>query len=226
MRTVSQISRLAILAGLFLCCLPVAAQPPFQDALLDTIAGLQRRYASVRTVTGQFEQRYRAPGVDQVESGTFWMKKPGLMRWEYNRPETKLFIADGRETFLYVPEDGQVMVRSFTDSDLRGTPLQFLLGRGDILRSFAVAPESEFKARAEGTVLVRLSPYGLDQEYTFLVLEIDLRTHDLRRIVIRERTGNTSEFLLTDLRTGLRIDDSRFRFRMPKGVEVIRLDEK
>ncbi len=206
--------------------LSFAAKPPAQDDVSGAVEGLQRRYASVRTVTGQFEQRYQAPGIDQVESGTFWMKKPGLMRWEYRLPEPKLFIADGREAVLYVPEDRQAMVRAFADSDLRSTPLQFLLGRGDIRRSFRVAPETEFKSRAEGTVILRLKPSGSEHEYEYLVLEVDVRTHDLRRLVIRERTGNTSEFLLTDLRTNIRINDSQFRFRTPKGVEVIRLDER
>ncbi len=218
--------RYGILVASSSWCLSLAFKSHAQDDLSDVVEGLQQRYASVRTVTGQFEQRYQAPGIDQVESGTFWMKKPGLMRWEYRLPEPKLFIADGRETLLYVPEDRQVMVRSFTEADLRSTPLQFLLGRGDIMQSFEVAAETEFKARAESTVVIRLKPSGPDQEYSFLVLEVDARTYDLRRLVIRERTGNTSEFLLTDLRTDIRIGDSQFRFRTPKGVEVIRLDER
>ena len=192
----------------------------------EVMAGLQRRYASVRSVTAQFEQQYQAPGVNQRESGTFWMKKPGLMRWEYRIPEVKLFIGDGRDTWLYLPEDRQVLVRSFTEADLHSTPLQFLLGRGEITRSFKILPESETRARIEGTVLVRLEPTAPEPDYAFLVLEVDSRSYDLRRIVIRERTGNTSEFLLTDLRVNENYDDRRFRFQIPKGAEVVRLDEK
>src|SRR5512136_131267 len=51
------------------------------------VAGLQKRYASVETVTGSFRQTFRAPGIDQVESGVFRMKKPCMMRWEYRQPE-------------------------------------------------------------------------------------------------------------------------------------------
>jgi len=226
MNVVRRPLRIAILTAASVCCVLFQRGAPAADSVSDAAAGMQRRYASVRTLTAHFEQRYQAPGVNTVESGTFWMKKPGLMRWEYRLPEEKLFVADGRETFLYVPADRQVTVRSFTDADFRSTPLRFLVGRGDILQSFRALPENEFRARFEGTVIIRLEPREDEPEYAFLSLEMDARTYDLRRIVIRERTGNTSEFVFTGLRTNISVAESQFRFRIPRGIEVIRLDEK
>jgi outer membrane lipoprotein carrier protein len=190
------------------------------------VSGLQNRYASVRTLRADFRQTYRAPGVNQVESGVFWMKKPGLMRWEYRDPEVKLFIADGHETFLYLPDERQVMVSRFSTSEMHSTPLRFLLGEGNISASFQVSPESETKPSLQGTLLLRLEPRNPEPDYSYIVLELDMTTYDVRRIIIRERTGNTSEFLLTNMATNLKVDDKQFHFKMPKGVEVIRLDEK
>ena len=211
---------------LFSSCLLVPLFPYADDPISAAIVGLQRRYAAVDTVTANFIQTYQAPGMNQTESGTLWMKKRGLMYWEYRTPETKFFYADGHRTYLYVPEDRQVMVRSFTAEDLRSTPLEFLLGKGDILRSFRALQESEIKPASEATVMVRLVPMTADLDYSYLALEIDRRTSDLRRIVIRERTGNLSEFAFTDMRTNVKISDSRFRFQIPRGVDVIELDEK
>jgi outer membrane lipoprotein carrier protein len=193
------------------------------DALVD---GLQRRYASVETVTGVFQQTYHAPGIDQVESGVFRMKRPGLMRWEYRRPEEKLFIADGREAFLYVPLDSQVTVQPFSASDIRGTPLDLLLGGAEIRKSFAVSWEQQMKPAAEQTALIRLTPRRGEGEYEFLVLEIDPKSFDLRRIVIREHGGNTSEFQLTDIKVNVKMGNKEFQFKIPKGVEVVRLDSE
>jgi outer membrane lipoprotein carrier protein len=180
----------------------------------------------VSSVTAGFEQTYRGPGVVQTEAGVLFMKKPGLMRWEYREPEIKLFIADGRNSYLYTPEDRQVLVSRLSAAELRGTPLQFLLGRGRIMESFLPSWETELKPRVEGTVLLRLAPRTPEPSYAYVVLECDERTYDLRRIVIREATGNTSEFLLTNLQTNVRIDDKKFQFKIPKGVEVIQVDEK
>jgi outer membrane lipoprotein carrier protein len=205
--------------------LVVLAAPP-EESVTGIVSGLQKRYAAVTTVTAQFQQMYRAPGVDQVESGVLWMKKPGLMRWEYRDPETKLFVADGHDTYLYMPEERQVMVRRFSAAEMHGTPLQFLLGQGNIAASFEVSLEAGLKPRLQGTVLLRLVPRAPELDYGFVALELDAKTYDVRRIVIGERTGNTSEYLLTNLETNVKVDDKQFRFKIPKGVEVIHLDEK
>ncbi len=214
---------LLLLVRSCLCSAPAARA---DDSVVRAIEGLQARYAAVQSVSAEFRQTYRAPGIEQVESGRVLMKKPGLMRWEYRDPELKYFIADGHDTYLYTPADRQVMVSQLSESEIHSTPLQFLLGRGDILKSYAAAPETEFKPSLGNTVLVRLTPRSREPDYTFLVLECDRTTFTLRRIIIREVTGNTSEFLLSNLQTNMKIDNNEFHFKIPKGVEVVRLDER
>lgn len=208
---------------LLLCCCIGCVATVYAADLSTVVAGLQRRYASVETVTGSFQQTYRAPGINQVESGVFWLKRPGLMRWEYRSPEEKLFVADGRESFSYVPQDRQVTVQPLSPSDLHGTPLEFLLGAADINKSFTASWETDFKSQVERTYLIRLTPRKREAEYAFLVLELDQETFDLRRIIIRESSGNTSEFLLTNVMPNVKIENKEFRFKVPKGVEEIRL---
>ena len=216
---------IAGLTGLVLLSGYVFHAPTLQSAV-EEAARLQQRYASVTSVAGDFQQNYHAPGVDISESGAFWMRKPGLMRWEYRDPETKLFVSDGHETYLYRPEDRQVLVSRFSPSELHSTPLEFLLGRGEILKSFKVSDETQIRPRIAGDVLLRLEPVEADPSYAYFVLECDPKNSDLRRIVIRENAGNTSEFILTNLQANVQVDNKRFEFKIPKGVEVIRVDEK
>jgi outer membrane lipoprotein carrier protein len=209
------------LAGLLFCFL---SSPASDAADAEKVAeGLERRYASVKTVRGTFRQMYRAPGIDQTESGEFWLKRPAFMRWEYRDPEEKLFVADGRESFLYVPLDRQVTVQPLGASDLRGMPLELLVGAGNIRKIYDVSSEAEFTPMTARGILMRLTPRSGEAQYSFLVLELDEATYDVRRIVIRERTGNTSEFLLTDVKTNAKIEDKKFQFIIPKGAEIIRL---
>jgi outer membrane lipoprotein carrier protein len=189
------------------------------------VEGLQRRYSSVITLKASFQQTYRAPGMEQIESGVFWLKKPGLMRWEYRQPEEKLFIADGKESFLYMPRDRQVTIQPFSVSDMHSTPLVFLLGAGDITKSFAVSWESEFKPISENAVMLRLTPRKSEPEYSFLVLELDQRNYDIRSILIRESGGNTSRFSFTDFAINVKTDNKIFKFKTPKGVEEVRFTD-
>jgi outer membrane lipoprotein carrier protein len=198
----------------------------FSADLDSVIAGLQQRYASVETVTGSFKQIFRAPGIDQVESGVFRMKKPCLMRWEYRQPEEKLFITDGRDAFLYVPQDRQVTIQPFSSADMRDTTLELLLGQADIKRNYVASWETGLKPEVERTLLIRLTPRRNDGEYESLVLEIDQNTFDLRRILMREAGGNTSEFVLANVITNAKLSNGDFQFKPPKGVEKVRMSNE
>jgi outer membrane lipoprotein carrier protein len=217
-------ARFSMLGAGFAFCLCLAAATLTAADLRDVISGLQKHYASVETVRGDFRQAYRAPGINREESGSFWLQRPGLMRWEYRVPEAQLFVADGKQSYLYVPGDRQVTIQPFSVDDLHNTPLDFLLGSGDINKSYTVSWESEFKPKREGTLVIRLVPQRKDTGYAFLVLELDAQTFDLSRIVIREPTGSTTEFLLSNVSLNGKIDKKQFRFKPPKGVEEIRLN--
>ena len=218
-------SRAAFFLFVSVFCLMIAVTDSYSADLETVAAGLQQRYASAVTMSGSFQQTYRAPGIEQIESGVFWMKRPGLMRWEYRLPEAKLFVADGREAFLYVPLDRQVTIQSLSASDMRGTPLEFLLGGMDIRKSFVISWENNFRQPTEPTLLIRLTPRSGQSDYEYLVLAIDPKNYELRRITMHEHGGNTSEFRLSNLMANAKIDNKLFQFKPPKGTEVMRLEE-
>jgi|WetSurMetagenome_2_1015567.scaffolds.fasta_scaffold25876_3 outer membrane lipoprotein carrier protein len=194
--------------------------------LPDVIAGLQKRYASVETVKGNFQQSYRAPGIQREQTGEFCLRKPGLMHWEYKTPEPQLFVADGKRSFLYVPGDRQVTIQPLSPADLHNTPLSFLLGSGDINKTFFVAWETATKAKLENTFVIRLVPRKPQSDFSYLVLELDQKSYDLRRIVMKEPSGSTSEFILSNVAVNTKLDNNIFHFKTPKGVEEIRLNNE
>jgi outer membrane lipoprotein carrier protein len=193
--------------------------------LKDIVSGLQHRYSSAETVSGSFQQTYHAPGIDQIQSGVFRLKRPAFMRWEYRNPEEQLFVADGREAFLYVPSDCQVTIQPLSASDLHNTPLELLMGAGDIDKNFASSWETESKPKTEHVVMIRLTPRANEPAYQCLILELDPTAFDLRRVIVCEHTGNTMEFLLSNVTTNTKMDSKQFQFKPPKGVEIIRLDK-
>jgi outer membrane lipoprotein carrier protein len=190
------------------------------------LQGLQRRYSSVTSIKGSFQQTYRAPGIEQTESGMFWIKKPGFMRWEYRNPEEKLFIADGKESFLYTPQERQVVVQPFSLSDLHRTPLEFLLGAGNILKSYDVSWELASKPKSANALMIRLTPKDTEPEYSYIILEINPDSYELQGILIREHSGNTSRFAFADMAMNVNMKDKDFQFKTPKGVEVLRFNDE
>src|ERR1700682_3803734 len=96
---------------------------------------MEARYRSARTLQATFLERYSENGaVLRTEAGTAYFRRPGKMRWEYDRPEKDLFLVDGKTAWFYVPADHTVTrVPAKQSEDLR-TPLALLAGRMKISR--------------------------------------------------------------------------------------------
>src|SRR5258706_14987722 len=81
-----------------------------QIPLDQVIRALETRYNRLETLKANFTQLYREDdrAAPREEAGLVYLKKPGRMRWEYTRPEVKLFVSDGKIFYFYVPADRQV----------------------------------------------------------------------------------------------------------------------
>lgn len=191
----------------------------------DLARRIQARYDGVRDFSASFEQRY-AGGVlrtQSVERGTVQVKKPGRMRWEYVHPERKLFVADGRRFYAYVPADKQVIVSAIAADDTAATPVLFLAGKGNLTRDFSVTSTTVPGAPAD-SLAVRLVPKRREPEYDWLALVVDQATLGLRMLVTGDSQGGTSSFTFTGLRENIGLSDTPFAFTIPRGTDVITRD--
>src|SRR5688572_23336860 len=115
----------------------VPAQQPAQSA--EALAkALQQRYERIRDFTADFTQVYRGGTLrtQAREQGTVSVRKPGMMRWTYTKPDKKEFVSDGRKLYMYYPSDKQVFVSDVPADDQASTGAMFLAGRGEVTRDF------------------------------------------------------------------------------------------
>lgn len=212
----SRFIRLLALAALL--PLTAAAQTPeAPDALA---RALQARYQGVRDFSADFTQTYRG-GVLRTqtqERGTVAIKKPGLMKWVYTKPERKELISDGKKIYWYLPADKQVSVSDVPQGSQASTPLLFLGGRGDIARDFTAAAAA---AAVPGTVGLKLTPRRNEPDYEHLVVSLDPATFQIRALSTRDRQGGDSTLTFTNMKENRGISDKEFVFRTPRGVTVI-----
>jgi outer membrane lipoprotein carrier protein len=187
----------------------------------DAVArALQKRYDGIRDFTADFVHTYRG-GVLKTESreeGTVSIKKPGLMRWVYMKPERKEFVSDGHKVYSYIPEDRQVIVTTVPADDAATTPAMFLAGKGDIVRDFTTAFEGN---SPPGTVSLKLTPKKAEAEYEYLIVTVDQKTLQLRALTTRDQQRGLSTLSFTNLKENTGISDKEFAFRVPRGVDVI-----
>jgi len=188
----------------------------------DLARAIQQKYDTVRDFSASFEHRYRG-GVlrkEAVERGTMQIKKPSRMRWTYESPERKVFVADGTRIYSYIPEDRQVIVAPVPAEAEATTPALFLSGHGSLTRDFEASfpPEPD---SAPGTYSLKLVPHGREAEYDWLVLVVDRGTYRLRKLITADAQGGQSTFTFSDVRENVGIPDSAFRFTIPRGVDVV-----
>ena len=204
---------------LFLAALTVTASPG-TDALAIGQA-VDDHYNHLRTLQADFTEIYRGSGMERTESGTLWLKKPGKMRWEYRSPKEKLFLGDGKDAWFYVPGDGQVRRTSMRKLDDLRSPLGFLLGKTRLdkeLQGLSLAPDAA--TLNAGDVVLRGVPAAMSDRVSQVLLEIT-PDHQISRISMEEADGSVTEYRFANQKENVEIDDRRFRFAPPAGVEVI-----
>ncbi len=182
---------------------------------------VDEHYNQLRSLEAEFTETYRGAGMDRMESGTLWLKKPGKMRWEYRSPRDKLFLSDGKDAWFYVPGDKQARktpVRKL--EDLR-SPLGFLLGKTKLEKELQVLGFAPDLAPLEpGNLVLRGVPRALGDRVSQVLLEIDPQKQ-IVRIQVDEVDGSTTEYRFRNQKEGVAIDDRQFRFEPPPGVETI-----
>jgi outer membrane lipoprotein carrier protein len=189
-------------------------------------ARLQARYDAIKDFTADFSQTYEGGVLRRktTESGTLLVKKPGRMRWEYKTPEEKLFVADGRKLYAWVPADRQVTVSALPSGDAPATPILFLLGRGQLTRDFTPSLPGAIAGAPPDSVAVALVPKTPVPEYDRLTLVVDRASLGLRMLIATDGQGGTSTFVFTHLRENVGLPDAKFAFTIPRGADVVAQD--
>jgi outer membrane lipoprotein carrier protein len=217
-------------AALFACAALVGAVTGLHGQAAETPDALARRlqgrYDAIKDFTADFSQTYEGGVLRRktTESGTLLVKKPGRMRWEYKTPEEKLFVADGRKMYAWVPADRQVTVSALPTDDAPATPILFLLGRGQLGRDFTASIPPAVAGAPPDSLALTLVPKSTVPDYDRLTLVVDRATLGLRMLIAHDSQGGTSTFVFSKLKENVGLADSRFSFTIPRGADVVAQD--
>jgi outer membrane lipoprotein carrier protein len=186
-------------------------------ASVATAGEIELSLAAMRGSQASFTQKFTPKGFTrpQVESGTVVFGNFPQMRWEYRSPEQKLFVFDGRTSWLYSPADRQATRSDINDEAKRALPFLLI---GD-----PVAVRNDFKVSevASGAQrIVTLEPKSATSTIARVVVTTAAKSHLIQRLEYSDRQGNRTSFELTNVRKASPTDAS-FRFTPPAGVEII-----
>ncbi len=148
------------------------------------------------------------------------------MRWEYDSPEKKLFLVDGKTTWFYVPYDHTVTKAPVKESSDWRTPLALLTGKADLSRLCSRVDLVTQSGTPAGHAVLRCLPreeknVSEGNDYTEVFLEVDTSTGELARIEIRQPAGIELEYRFGNWQTDIPLAGDLFRFQVPAGVAIV-----
>ncbi len=225
MHTLPLLAALTLLAGPIAGFLgPPALAAPGAPPVKDVVERMQKVYEGTADLHARFSQQTESLMGKRQASGEVWLKKPGKMRWDYEKPEKKLFLADGTVLWVYEPEDEQAFKQPLSSSQLPAQ-VSFLFGRGKLGESFDISRmEPGAGLGGTGDVVLKLVPRQATAQYRYLVFVVDPKTYLVKETVVYDQQGGSNHIQFSNIETNLKggIHDSRFQFTPPPGTQIVK----
>lgn len=229
------------LRGAFLLSLFVLmARSPFVPAAdnfqLPIVRQMESKYAKATSLQSHFLERYFDNGtLVRTESGTAYFRKPGKMRWEYEKPEKNLFLVDGKNAWFYTPVDHTATKIPARQSDDLRTPLAMLTDGGKLSKVCERVVPAKLPLIKEGSILNQSDtgfecivqgasakstppPDGTIPNRIFLGITEE---GELSRVLVQSAGRLQTEFSFKDWEFSPSLPESLFRFSPPPGVVIV-----
>lgn len=211
---------MALIGGLSVPPALRAQSMPSLDAILREV---EKRYTAAQ-FSAEFlqESTIRAMEITDFASGRIYVRYPGMMRWEYERPESQAIITDGMKLWVYRPQDNQVLTGSAPVFFQDGKGASFLSDIRLVRQKFTITlhpPEGE------NLYELRLVPRESTLNISQVRLLITPRTYTIARIVTLNDYGDDTRIDIINTQFNLELNPSLFTFEIPPGADVQRIEE-
>jgi outer membrane lipoprotein carrier protein len=192
-------------------------------SLEEILSGIEKRYAGAG-FSARFEQRsiMKAMDITDTASGTIWVKRPGKMRWTYETPEEQIIITDGTNLWIYKPEENQVALGHAPAFFAGGKGAGFLSDMKQLREKFDIRLES---GNSTSPYVLNLKPIGANLDIAAIYLTVSPDSFEITRIVTYNTYGDENRIDFKDIAYKDTIDDALFTFQIPKGADILQLEE-
>lgn len=146
--------------------------------------------------------------------GKLWLSRPERFRLHYKNPYEQIYVADGKNLWLYDRDLEQVTVKPQGES-LGSTPATLLSSTAPLKENFNITEEGKH----EGFQWLLLKPKAADSNFDYLRLALEGDV--LRAMEMVDGFGNTTRLYLEKVERNPSINDKQFHFTPPAGIDVI-----
>jgi len=182
---------------------------------------LHQFVATVQSATGAFtQQTLPAPNSPRrakpPESGHFAFRRPGLFKWDVEKPYQQLIVSDGATVFQYDPDLMQVIERDVSKS-IGASPAAILFGSGSLDTAFVIKPLPD----RDGLQWLRATPRQADAGFAHV--DMGFARNEPARLELLDSFGQTTRIDLSGISANPKLPAGTFTFKPPAGVDIVRM---
>lgn len=219
----NRLSLRRLIAVLVMLSLSPAVQAQSMPSLDTVLREVEKRYTAAQ-FSAEFlqESTIRAMEITDFASGRIYVRYPGMMRWEYEKPEPQAIITDGTRLWVYRSQDNQVLTGSAPVFFRDGKGASFLSDIRLVRQKFTITlhpPEGE------NLYELRLVPRESTLNTSQVRLLITPRTYTIARIVTLNDYGDDTRIDIINTQFNVELTPSLFTFEIPPGADVQRIEE-
>jgi outer membrane lipoprotein carrier protein len=200
----------------------VAAAAAGRLDLTAVVDHVQKRYDAANDFRAHFSQTLTNPVFKRKTalSGEVLLKKPGKMRWNYQTPDVKMYLADGNRLWLYEPEDRQAFKQDLKSSQLPAA-LAFLTGKGKLTDEFEIAFAKTPGVGTARDYVLSLHPRQAQPQVKEITFVVDPETFLVRESLLVDGQGNINDMVFADIKINSGVPEGTFKWSPPAGTRVI-----
>jgi outer membrane lipoprotein carrier protein len=224
----------ALILTLALASAPTGAQPGAASAVPDArmvAAAVQAFYEQTKDVSATFYQTYVNKLYQRTDrsSGRVVFKKPGKMRWDYDKPNGKVIVSNGSKLLVFEPgeegDKGQVVEQQIGQAQLPQA-MAFLMGTGRLEDDFTFRLLDAQREGYGGGDVLELRPKQPTPHYDRILFYVE-RNPALRglvrRLLIIDGSGNRNRFDFSALKFNTSVGEQVFSWRPPEGTRRVQM---
>jgi len=196
-----------------------SASDPAADKIADKV---QAFYDKTRTFRANFKQRYWIKSYNRFKDsrGKVVFQKPGKMSWRYTSNGNRV-VSDGKELKVYEQDNRQMYKQSVKKSQYPAA-LAFLVGEGNLKKSFSLKTLDAARARFKGGHVLVGTPREPTPAYQKMVLYVDGKTSQVRRVMLIDAQGNRNRFDFLEPEVNVKPSPGEFSFSPPRGTRIVK----
>lgn len=218
-----------ILIGIFTALILTASsafgtEPDGRSVALDTlISKIEQRY-TLSGFTAKFDQHSTIKSMDITDTagGMLYIRRPGKMRWEYERPEPQIIISDGIQLWIYRPSDNQVIIGKAPVFFSDGKGISFLSDIKILRENFTASLEPDDD---QGNAVIKLIPKKKNPDVEMIHMAVSRNTSDIIYAVTRNVYGDETRIELSGFEFSDSLNPDLFTFTVPPGTDILELEQ-